>query len=296
MEPMQQRATPTVEPSSVWPFALGPIVGASAVRVCVLAGYGLNCEEETAYAFSLLGACVRTVHVADLVQAPSTVLNETELLVFTGGFSFGDHVASGRVLANRLRFRCGDALTGYVDRGGLVLGICNGFQTLVKLGLLPAVGRKNGEALAEQQATLLGNRRPGYRNAWIRLGFDAQSPCVFTRTIPGAVLELPSRHGEGRLMLANDVAHAVAESHLVPVRYVDDAGAATEAWPENPSGSPGGVAGLCDQTGRVFGLMPHPEGFSVRTQHPNWQMAPLAQTFGEGLGLLACGVRAVLGG
>jgi phosphoribosylformylglycinamidine (FGAM) synthase-like amidotransferase family enzyme len=218
--------------------------------------------------------------------------------VFVGGFSFGDHIGSGRIFANRLRFRLGDRLARFVDDGGLVLGICNGFQTIVKLGLLPALDRRPGEGLAPQQASLVHNDRLGYRDAWVRLGIDPQSPCVFTQGSTGVPLPVPSRHGEGKLVLADAAMRARVEAeHLVPVRYVDADGRPTEAWPDNPNGSVGGMAGLCDATGRVFGLMPHPEAYLYPESHPRW-IAQRDQgrlpAVGHGLGILVNGVRAAL--
>ncbi|MEZ4385698.1 MAG: phosphoribosylformylglycinamidine synthase subunit PurQ, partial [Nannocystaceae bacterium] len=235
---------------------------AAGVRVLVMTGYGLNCEAETAAAFARLGARVDARHVADVLEGGEDVLRPYDILAFIGGFSFGDHIASGRVFANRLRFRLGDRLARHIDSGGLAIGICNGFQTLVKLGALPALGRAVGEGLARPAASLVANERLGYRDAWVRLAFDADSPCVFTRGLGELVLDLPSRHGEGKLVFADDATRAAVEAaHLIPARYVDDDGEPTEAWPANPNGSVGGAAGLCDESGRVFGLMPHPEAY-----------------------------------
>jgi phosphoribosylformylglycinamidine synthase len=286
-------------PRSPWIDPLGPIEGADAVRVVVLAGYGLNCEAETAAGFRMLGARADIVHVGDLLAESGRALDGAHIVVFPGGFSFGDHIASGRVLANRLRARLGDRLAKLVDEGGLVLGICNGFQTIVKLGLVPAIGRAPGAPLAQQQATVVHNDRLGYRDAWVKLAVDPSSPCVFTRGATGELLEVPSRHGEGKLLVADDVADAVREGALVPVRYVDAQGQPTEAWPDNPNGSPDGFAGLCDATGRVFGLMPHPEAYIYPEHHPDWiaqRDAEALPRFGYGLGILANGVRAVLVG
>jgi phosphoribosylformylglycinamidine synthase len=280
-----------------WTFDLGPLAGAWEVRVLVLSGYGLNCEAETAAGFEMLGASVDVVHAAE-VFAKERAVADYHLVVFVGGFSFGDHIASGRVFANRVRARIGDELLRFVDDGGLVLGICNGFQTIVKLGLLPAVGRVVGGPLAEQQATLVHNDRLGYRDAWVRLQLDPHSPCVFTRGSSGAPLEVPSRHGEGKLLVREDLRSVIGEHHLVPVRYVDASGAPTERWPDNPNGSPEGAAGLCDRSGRVFGLMPHPEAYLYPENHPDWiaqQDAGELPRYGWGLGVLANGVRAILG-
>ena len=243
----------------------------SDVRVLVLTGYGLNCEAETTAGFRMAGATVDNVHVGDALERGDRVLDGYQILAFIGGFSFGDHIASGRVYANRLRFGLGDALARFVDDGGLAIGICNGFQTIVKLGLLPALDRTPGTGLAPQQVSLVGNDRLGYRNAWVRLRIDPESPCVFTRGMDEAILEVPSRHGEGKMVFADAAQQRrLEDAHLIPVRYADPDGNPTDAWPDNPNGSPGGAAGLCDVSGRVFGLMPHPEAFLYPENHPDW--------------------------
>lgn len=265
---------------------------ARGLRVLVLTGYGLNCEAETAAGFRALGVQVDLRHVADALADGPDALAPYGLLAFIGGFSFGDHIASGRVLANRLRYRMGDRLQRFVADGGLCLGICNGFQTLVKLGLLPG-----GEPGLRQSVTLVHNDRLGYWDAWVRLAVDPASPCVFTRGL--GELELPSRHGEGKLVFADAAQRSALESrHQVPLRYVDARGQATEQWPDNPDGSPGGAAGLCDPSGRVFGLMPHPEAYLYPENHPRWiaqREAGVLPEHGLGLQLLANGVRAALG-
>jgi phosphoribosylformylglycinamidine synthase len=192
----------------------------------------------------------------------------------------------------------GDRLARFVDDGGLAIGICNGFQTLVKLGLLPALGRGPGSRLPPQQVSIVSNDRLGYYDAWVRLRVDPKSPCVFTRGIGHDLLEFPSRHGEGKLVFAGpDVEARVEADHLVPLRYVDEDGTPTVAWPENPNGSPGGAAALCDPTGRVFGLMPHPEAYLYPENHPDWiehRGRDGARAIGLGLHVLGAGVRAVI--
>lgn len=285
---------------SPWDFVPGPVPGGQDVEAIVLSGYGLNCEAETAAGLRMAGARAEIVHVGDLLHDGGRPLDRARLLVFVGGFSFGDHIASGRVFANRLRFRLGDRLARFVDDGGLVLGICNGFQTIVKLGLLPALDRRPGQGLAPQQASLVHNDRLGYRDAWVRLGIDPQSPCVFTRRSTGVPLPVPSRHGEGKLVLADAATRDRVEAeHLVPVRYVDAQGRPTEQWPDNPNGSAGGMAGLCDATGRVFGLMPHPEAYLYPECHPRWiaqRDQGLLPPVGLGLGMLVNGVAAAVEG
>lgn len=275
------------------------------VRVLVLTGYGLNCEVETAAGFSRAGATVVSKHLNDVLERANAkdVLAGYHILAFVGGFSFGDHIQSGRVYANRLRFRLGEALGRFVDDGGLALGICNGFQTLVCLGLLPALGRVNGSGLAMQAAALVHNDRLGYFDTWVKLLVDAKSPCVWTRGL-AETIELPSRHGEGKLLFRDEeTRQTILGSHLVPVRYADASGKPTEVWPANPNGSRDGAAGLCDATGRIFGLMPHPDAFLDPENHPDWIRRRDAgepgfgvQDAGMGQAIFDAGVRAVVGG
>lgn len=284
---------------SAWAFELGPVPGAAEVRVSVLTGYGLNCEAETAAGFRMAGATAEIVHTGALLEAGASGLDGVHILAFVGGFSFGDHIASGRVLANRMRFRMADALARFVDDGGHVIGVCNGFQTIAKLGLLPSLGRTPGGPLAPQQVSIVDNDRLGYRDAWVRLRVATDSPCAFTRGASGAPLDVPARHGEGKIVFGDPAAreHAI-RSGLVPLQYVDAAGAATEDWPANPNGSLVGAAALCDATGRVFGVMPHPEAFLYPQNHPDYTGRRVAgddRRWGDGLGILVSGVRSVLG-
>ncbi len=266
------------------------------IRVLVPTGYGLNCEAETSAAFELLGARVEQIHVGDLVELAGHPerLSGFSIVTFIGGFSFGDHVASGRVLANRLRARLGDALANFVADGGLAIGMCNGLQVMTKLGLLPGPLTADDpvDRLCEQRVSVVGNERLGYRNAWVRMRCDPASPCVWTRGLDW--LESPSRHGEGKLVFAEGVREQLEAEHRIPVRYVDEQGEATESWPQNPNGSVGGAAGLCDRSGRVFGLMPHPEAFLYRENHPRWLVRPDAPSHGLGLRVFANGLRAAV--
>jgi phosphoribosylformylglycinamidine (FGAM) synthase-like amidotransferase family enzyme len=271
-------------------FGLDP-AAVAAVRVLVPTGYGLNCEAETRAAFELLGARVELLHAADLFEDPSRLRGCT-ILAFIGGFSFGDHVASGRVFANRLRARLGDALARFVADGGLAIGMCNGFQVMTKLGLLPGPLDADDpvDRLCTQRVSVVGNERLGYRDAWVRMRCDADSPCVWTRGLDW--LECPSRHGEGKLVFGEGVQEQLAAEHRLPVRYVDEHGDATEVWPSNPNGSPAGVAGICDRSGRVFGLMPHPEAFLYPENHPRWLVRTNRPSHGQGLAVFANGLRA----
>ena len=249
------------------------------VRVLVLSGLGLNCEVETAEAFRLVGARAELVHLLDLLDGRHT-LGGYRIVAFPGGFAFGDHLGAGFVFANKIRWRLYDQFVEFVEGGGLALGICNGFQMMVRLGMLPGF---DGD-YRTPRATLAPNERLGYRDAWVRVRADPESPCVWTRGL--GTLELPSRHGEGRFLTADDeVRERLERERLVAVRYVDDRGEPTEAWPANPNGSPDGVAGICDPSGRLFGLMPHPDAFLYPFQHPQAFRAQESAEDSEGAGL-----------
>lgn len=239
----------------------------AAVRVLILTGLGLNCEVETDVAFSLAGATTQRAHLLDvLAGGDAPRLGDSDIVAFVGGFAFGDHLGAGFVFANKIRYRLYDQLLAFIEGGGLALGICNGFQTMVRLGLLPGL---DGD-YRTPRATLAPNDRLGYRDAWIRLAFERRSPCLWTRGLD--TLELPSRHGEGKFLAESAELLARLESAgQVAARYVDAEGRPTESWPANPNGSPRGVAGVCDPSGRLFGLMPHPDAFLYGFHHPNWR-------------------------
>jgi len=238
------------------------------VRVLIPVGFGFNCEEETAAAFRMVGAEVDLVHLTDLfARRHPRPIPEYRVLAFVGGFSYGDHVGSGLVAATRVRAHLRDDLSALVGGGGRVLGICNGFQVLVRLGLLP--GPDAGPADFTPRAALTDNARLGYRDAWVRLAVDRRTTSPWTRGL--STLELPARHGEGRLVMESPEALDRLEHRgQVAFRYVDRAGQPTEAWPENPNGSAHGVAGITDATGRILGLMPHPDAFLYPWHHPDY--------------------------
>jgi phosphoribosylformylglycinamidine synthase len=212
------------------------------------------------------------------------------VLAFIGGFAFGDHMGAGFVFANKIRWRLYDQLLEFIDRGGLALGICNGFQTMTRLGMLPGL---DGD-YRTPRATLAPNDRLGYRDAWVTLRFDADSPCLWTKGLD--TMELPARHGEGKF-LTEDAAllERLEGAHQVAARYVDASGEPTMAWPENPNGSPNAVAGVCDPSGRLFGLMPHPDAYLYPFHHPHWKRRELDGSLpaeGEGLAIFRNGVDA----
>lgn len=237
---------------------------AHAPAALILTGFGLNCDNETAYAFELAGAKARRVHINALIDGDVS-LEDFQILVFGGGFSWGDDHGAGVLQAVRFKTHLGDRLLDFTAQGNLVIGICNGFQTLVNLGLLPGL---DGDYTTRSVA-LIHNDCGNFRDTWVRLRVNPSSPCLFTRGLDQ--LELPVRHGEGKLYAeAGTLARLIAANQVV-IRYCrPDGRPADGRYPDNPNGSLFDIAGLCDPTGRIFGLMPHPEAFNHWTNHPDW--------------------------
>ncbi len=252
------------------------------VKALVLAGYGINCEAETAHAFARAGAAPTIIHLGDLVESPQYLANH-HILAVPGGFSFGDDVASGRVLANRLRYRLGEPLREFVAARKLVIGICNGFQVLVKMGILPLFGQD-----FVQETTLTHNDSGRFEDRWVRVAVEPTTKCVWLRGIKS--MELPVRHGEGKFLVQNEgVLDRLRAGGQIALRYATSDGAAHGAYPANPNGSADDIAGICDPSGRIFGLMPHPEAFLEGTNHPRWTREGLMAE-GEGLAIFKNGV------
>ncbi|RZB30602.1 MAG: phosphoribosylformylglycinamidine synthase [Desulfobacteraceae bacterium Eth-SRB1] len=234
------------------------------VNALVLAGYGLNCDNETACALELAGASVARAHINSLIDG-SVPLDDFQIMVFVGGFSWGDDHGAGVIQAVRLKTNLGDKILEFVDSGNLVLGICNGFQTLVNLGLLPGF---NGDYKTRSIA-LTFNDCGNFRDDWVMLKVNPSSPCVFTKGFD--YLELPIRHGEGKFYSDKDVIQRLIKNNQVVIQYaLPDGNPAECKFPFNPNGSINDIAGICDPTGRIFGLMPHPEAFNHWTNHPDW--------------------------
>lgn len=250
------------------------------VKVLVLTGYGLNCDLETAYAFEHAGAVAHRVHINRLVTG-EIALDEFQIIVFGGGFSWGDDHGAGVVQAVRFRTHMGDSLLRFIDQGNLVLGICNGFQTLVNLGLLPGIA---GDYTSRSVA-LTYNDCGNFRDDWVSLRMNPNSPCVFTRGMD--VAEMPVRHGEGKLYAEKGTLDLLIQNQQIAVQYADRAGNPAQGrFPENPNGSVLDIAGICDETGRVFGLMPHPEAYNHYTNHPDWtRQKELHKRRGETVGM-----------
>lgn len=234
------------------------------INVLVLTGYGLNCDHETVHAAELAGAEAARVHINSLIDG-SVQLKNFQMMVFGGGFSWGDDHGAGVIQAVRMKTRLGDKILEFVARGNLVLGICNGFQTLVNLGLLPGF---DGDYQTRSVA-LTFNDCGNFRDNWVSLKINAESPCIFTKGLTRA--EFPIRHGEGKFYAQDAVIEQLASRHQAVMHYaLPDGSAAQGKFPFNPNGSADDIAGICDSTGRIFGLMPHPEAFGHRTNHPDW--------------------------
>jgi len=238
--------------------------GARPVHVAVLTGYGLNCDHETAHAFHLVGGIPYRVHINDLI-ARRRCLEDYDILVLDGGFSWADDHGAGVLEAARLKHNLADALQTFIDAGKLILGICNGFQALVNLGFLPGFDGDHGKKLVALTCNDCGN----FRDDWVHLTVNPETPCVFTRGMTG--LELPVRHGEGKFIASDEVMNRLDGQGQIVLRYATAKGVTAKGlFPDNPNGSLDDIAGICDPSGRIFGLMPHPEAFNHWTNHPNW--------------------------
>lgn len=242
------------------------------VNALIITGYGTNSQLETARTAALAGADkVDMAHFSDLVSGQCR-LEDYQFLIFPGGFLDGDNLGAAQAAAVRWRYMktalgvpLTDLLRDFLKSGGLILGICNGFQLLVKLGVLPGLG-----GLDFVRSVSLGPNDSGrYEDRWVRLIANPDSPCVFTRGLPP--LLLPVRHGEGKLIAEPAALKELERNNLIALQYADPVSREpTTVYPHNPNGSPLGIAGLTDPSGQVLGLMPHPEAFHHVTNHPGW--------------------------
>jgi len=230
----------------------------SKVRTLIIRAPGTNCDAETAFAFQRAGAVVSSVHVNQLIRHEKR-LSDYQIMVIPGGFTYGDDISAGKVLANELRLKLGEDILRFIEDGGLILGICNGFQVLVKAGILPRLSNGSPPLL-----TVSNNDSGKFECRWVYLYVNKKSPCLFTKGIDN--LYLPVAHAEGKV---------VADPRVLPdlnvvAYYADEHGNSKAGYPYNPNGSVENIAGICDASGRVFALMPHPERHIRGTQHPQW--------------------------
>lgn len=223
-----------------------------SVNAVILRTAGTNCDQETAHALRLSGANVDVIHINQFITGKRS-LEDYQILIVAGGFSYGDDIAAGKILANEMRTKLGDALEAFVAKGKIVIGICNGFQVLVKTGLLP------GDSATEQNFTLTNNDSGRFQCHWVRMQREA-SACTWLNQTE-ADWELPMAHGEGKFWpITPKVLATLEKNKQVVFRYKGD----------NPNGSAKKIAGVCNAKGNVLGLMPHPERHVQRTQHPEW--------------------------
>lgn len=240
----------------------------SSASVLVLRAAGINCDYEAVHAFQMAGATrVDHIHINEFI-AGRNQLSEYDILVLPGGFSYGDDISGGKVLANELRYKLMDDMEAFIQDGKLIIGICNGFQVLVKMGLLP----QTTPGVRKQEATVFFNDSGKFECRWVYMQSNPDSPCVFTRNLPETIY-IPVAHGEGKIISESEtVQRQLRESGHIALRYVNPPGREHEqtTYPWSPNGSMDDIAGLCDATGRIFGLMPHPERYTHPTHHPRW--------------------------
>ena len=266
----------------------------SKPRVAVLSGFGINCELETMAVFEMAGATSQRVHVNRIVSG-EVKLPDFDIMAVPGGFSFGDHLGSGRLMGNRLRFGLRDQVREFVKAGKPVIGICNGFQVLVKMGLLPG----DSEVSLTQSASLALNDSGQYENRWATLEFDPDSPCIWTKGI--SRMRVPVRHGEGKFVTDDpNLLDQWEESGQLVARYVDPESKFPSAsdevlpYPISPNQSWRNIAGVCDPSGLVFGLMPHPEANHSTWLGATWPREDGEHGEGEGMAIFRNAVNHVL--
>jgi phosphoribosylformylglycinamidine synthase len=291
-------------------------MNASSVKALVLAGYGMNCDLESQFVLNKAGALADRLHVNRLIELEKSGqgLDRYHILLIGGGFAYADDHGAGLLLGLKLRARLGDAILKFIADGKLIIGVCNGFQALVNMGLLPGFG---GDYQTRNVA-LAANDCNTYRDQWVHLKVDPQARCVFTQGLD--TLEIPVRHGEGKFYAPPDVMDRLKANGQAALRYGRpeteevrrrDAQMpptpprivpANGVFPYNPNGALDDIAGICDETGRVFGLMPHPEAFHSLYNHPDWTRRmdhplrwgrPLPDEDGDGMKIFRNAVRYV---
>ena len=263
----------------------------AAPRVLVLRAPGTNCDVETAFAFESAGAIVNRIHVQQLIDRP-ILANNHQILCFPGGFSYGDDIASGRVLATQLIAYLPDMIESFRQEDRLVLGICNGFQIMIRLGIFfedSTSSLSNSSSMPSPLATLTWNQQGRFEDRWVHLKVSSNAS-PFLRNIDQ--MFLPMAHAEGRFVTrpssgaGPSAAETLQKQNQIPLRYCLQNGFTSDdvlPHPDNPNGAEMNVAGLCDESGRVFGLMPHPERHLFPTQHPFWTRRDEQPEFGDGM-------------
>lgn len=234
-------------------------------KICVLLADGINCDEETFYAFKKYGGQPEFVHINQL-RDKSKKLQDFQILAISGGFAYGDDIVSGKILATELVSYLKDQISEFISQKGLVIGICNGFQVLIRTGLLP-LGH-----LGEMDATLAQNDSGHFECRFIKIKIE-KSKAKFLDPYVGETIDISVNHGEGKFFALPKYLNEVEKENLVFCRYVGEDRKPTQHYPQNPNGALNAIAGVTDPTGRILGLMPHPEKIIEYTQHPNWRRA-----------------------
>jgi phosphoribosylformylglycinamidine synthase I len=257
-----------------------------SVQVLVVHAPGTNRDGDMAEACTLAGGQPEILTLSNLVQRPKQIL-DYDFLVFPGGFSYGDDLGAGKAWSSVLRQEFKDELEVFVKSGRPVLGVCNGFQTLLKAGLIPGDDEADVVWSTRPPATLTNNESGQFECRWVRLEPDVTSVCVFTKHLD-APIDCPVAHGEGRVALRSpDTLVALEAANQIPFRYVDRAGSGEVGYPINPNGSVAGIAALCNPQGNVMGMMPHPENHIYQWQRPSGR----AQEWQLGLPLFEAAIR-----
>jgi phosphoribosylformylglycinamidine synthase len=256
-------------------------------RVIILRTAGTNCDIETGFAFEKCGAEIELVHINELLRKEKE-LSDYQILAIPGGFTYGDDVAAGKILANELKYKLLDKIKRFISEGKLIIGICNGFQVLVKAGLLPG---SNG---FRQEATLMLNDSGKFEDRWVYLKTQNSKlktqRCIWIKDLP-EIIYLPIAHAEGKFTVEDDkVLKRLRENNQIVFQYCDKDGNSAD-YPINPNGSIENIAGICDLTGRIFGLMPHPERHFLFQQHPQWTRLKSNTKFGDGAEIFRNGVE-----
>ena len=232
-------------------------------KVIVLSGYGLNCEEETKFAFDLSGANANIFHINDLIESPKKLEN-CQILAVPGGFAYGDDTGSGNAYALKLKNHLWEKILKFISKDKLVIGICNGFQVLVNLGLLPAVNGKYGK----KEVALTRNIIPRYNVRWVDLKIENDTPWFHKINM----ISLPIAHGEGNFYATTEILTKLKSKKLIAARYSSGKMRKLYGLPINPNGAMDNIAAITDFSGRILGVMPHPERAIFFTQLPNWQL------------------------
>ena len=241
-------------------------------KALIIRAAGTNCNNETALAFELAGAAAEQAHINELIKGTKK-LGDYNMLAIPGGFSYGDDLGSGKVLANQLAIKLRQPLQGFIESGKLVIGICNGFQVIIKMGLLPALS-----GLYVQEATLTNNDSGKFEDRWIWMKTENDS--IFTRGIRR--IYLPVNHGEGKFVAGSEVIERLLQEKLIKLKYANADGSDAKQYPSNPNGSLLNIAAITNKEGNVFGMLPHPEKFVTKYTHPRWTREKLPEE-GDGL-------------